>query len=112
MHGGLSYVLRAPYELKFSVDVFNILNQQEVLLYDQNYTFDAVQVIPGIKCNVQVAGTPNPIGKLQSACPDVAYLKTIDGRPATPNPNFGRPIANFSAYQTPLQVRFGLALAF
>jgi hypothetical protein len=112
VHGGLSYVLRGPYALKFSIDVFNLLNRQDVLLYDQNYTYDNVLVIQGIKCNVQAVGTPDPIGKLQRSCPDVAFLKTIDGKPVTPNPNFGKPFADTIAYQIPIQVRLGLALAF
>jgi hypothetical protein len=112
VRGAVSYVLRAPYELRFSIDVFNILNQQEALLYDQNYTFDQVQVIQGVKCNVQAVGTSNPIGKLQSSCPDVAFLKTINGLAVTPNANWGKPIASNLAYQVPVQVRFGLSLAF
>jgi glucose dehydrogenase len=112
VRGGLSYVLRAPYELKFSVDVLNLLNQQSVLLYDQNYTTDAVQPIQGIKCDVQAVGKSDPVAVLQSACPDLKYLKTIDGRLATVNANFGKPITATRGYQTPIQVRFGLALAF
>jgi len=112
IRGALSYVIRAPYEVKFSVDLFNALNQQAVLLYDQNYTTEAVQPIQKSGCNVNAVGSANPVQKLQSACPDVAYLKTTAGTPVVPNANWGRPLASIRSFQTPIQMRFGLALAF
>ncbi len=112
LRGALSWVFSAPYELRFSVDVFNILNQQTVLLYDQNYTFDQTQIIQNAGCKGDFVGTSNPIGKIQSACPDIRYLRTIDGRPVGVNPSWGRPAPTNLTYQTPIQLRFGLALAF
>jgi len=112
LKGAISYVISAPYEVKFSVDVFNILNKQEVLLYDQDYTFDPVHPIQRMGCKVDAVGTSDPAGKLQSSCPDVAFLKTVDGRRANVNPNWGKPAPTNLAFQIPIQVRFGLALAF
>jgi hypothetical protein len=112
LKGSLSYVIRAPYQVKFSVDVFNVLNRQEVLLYDQNYTFDTIQPIQAVSCKPGAVGKSNPIATLQGACPDVAFLKTVDGRPVTPNLNWGKPAASNLAFQTPIQLRFGLALSF
>jgi hypothetical protein len=112
LRGALSWVISAPYEVRFSVDVFNILNQQAVLLYDQNYTTDALQVIQKSGCKGDFVGTPDPVGMIQAACPDLRYLRTIDGRPLGVNPNWGKPLNSTLAYQTPIQLRFGLALAF
>ena len=108
----VSYVIEPPYEVKFSVDFFNVLNQQTVLLYDQNYTFDQLQVIQNAGCKGDFVGTSNPAGALQAACPSVSYLRTLDGRPIGVNPNWGKPAPTNLAYQTPIQVRFGLALSF
>jgi hypothetical protein len=112
LKGALSWVIEAPYEIRFSIDVFNILNQQAVLLYDQNYTFDSVYVIQNAGCKGDFVGTSDPIGKIQSACPDIKFLKTPDGRPVSVNPSFGKPAPTNLTYQTPIQLRFGLALAF
>jgi hypothetical protein len=112
LRGSVSYVISAPYEVRFSVDVFNLLNKQEVLLYDQNYTYDQVHPIQKTGCKVDAVGTSDPAGKLQSSCPDVAFLKTVGGTRANVNPNWGKPLASNLAYQIPIQVRFGLALAF
>jgi hypothetical protein len=111
VHGGLSYVLRTPYELKFSIDIFNLLNQQEVLFYDQNYTVDQVQPIQNIKCDVQAVGKANLIAPA-GGMPGSRLLEDDRRRPVTPNSNWGRPAVSSLTYQTPLQVRFGLALAF
>jgi len=112
LKGGLGYVLRAPYELKFSVDIFNVLNSQETLLYDQNYTLDFVQPIQGVSCKQGVVGKTDPVGALQASCPDVAFLKTIDGRPVVANANWGKALNSSRAFQTPIQMRLGLSLAF
>ena len=108
----LSWVFSAPYELRFSIDVFNILNTQTVLLYDQNYTFDQVQILQNAGCKGDFVGTSDPVGKIQAACPDMKFLKTIDGRPVGVNPSWGRPAPTNISFQTPIQLRFGLALAF
>lgn len=112
LRAALSWVFSAPYELRFSIDVFNVLNQQAVLLYDQNYTFDGMQIIQKAGCKGDFVGTSNPVAKLQSTCPDVLYLKTVDGRPIGVNPSWGKPAPTNISYQIPLQLRFGLALAF
>ncbi|HEU4382397.1 MAG TPA: hypothetical protein VFR85_02745, partial [Anaeromyxobacteraceae bacterium] len=108
----LSWVFSAPYELRFSFDVFNVLNQQAVLLYDQNYTFDGMQIIQNAGCKGDFVGTSDPIGNIQSACPDMRYLRTVDGRLVGVNPSWGKPAPTNITYQTPIQLRFGLALAF
>jgi hypothetical protein len=112
IRGALSWVFSAPYELRFSIDVFNILNQQEAVDYDQNYTFDQLQVVQRAGCKGDFVGTSDPVGKIQSACPDLNYLRTLDGRPIGVNPNWGKPNTHIYAYQIPIQLRFGLALAF
>ena len=121
LRGSLEYVIRAPYAVKFSLDVFNIFNQQEVQFVDQDWTFDDVLPIANGKCNDRDAvDSDNPIEAALADCPDLAYLKTTDGRPVTINPNFGRPQRgetpdrgyNEAAYQLPIAFRFGLALTF
>ena len=114
LRGSLSYVIRPPYALQFSVDVFNILNSQEARTTDENYTFDAVQPIAGINCDTSAAHSGDPVGQLKRDCPDVAYLKTVDGRPVTVNPNWGKAgtFANQPNFQFPLSLRFGVALSF
>lgn len=109
--GAVSYVIRPPVALAFRLDVFNVFNSQETLTYDQDYTFDAVHTIP-TSCANHAAGKANPIQALQSACPDVAYLKTIDGRNATLNPNWGKTDRATTAIQAPLSMRLSLALSF
>jgi hypothetical protein len=111
--GGLEYVIKAPYAVNFSVDIFNLFNSQEVVFYDEDYTFDSVAPISGINCDgADAAGTSNPIQTLHDACPAVAGLKTVDGRDVTVNPNWGRAGRFTTAFQAPLSVRFGLALTF
>ena len=110
--GRFEYTITPPYAVKVSVDVFNVLNSQDITAIDNNYTFDAVQPIGNVKCDVAAAGSSNPIGKLQSSCPQLAYLKTVDGRPVNVNPNWGRAVAATASYQAPLSLRIGLALTF
>jgi hypothetical protein len=106
------YTITPPYAVRLSVDVFNVLNSQEITAIDNNYTFDSVQPIANIKCDASAAGSKNPAAKLQSSCPDLQYLKTVDGRPVTVNPNYGRAVAATTSYQAPLSLRIGLALSF
>ncbi len=118
--GALEYALAPPYTLKMTVDVFNVLNQQTALRVDEVWTFDAVMPISGSCRSRSAAGAADPVAEALRDCPDLAYLRTLDGRPATINRNFGRPIrANAAlgfytppAYQLPLAVRVGLALTF
>jgi hypothetical protein len=91
--------------VRFSVDVQH-LNQQAVLLYEEPRRMRA-QVIN--RAAGDFVGTRS--GRDDSAaCPDLA-TQTIDGRPRV-NPNWGKPLNSTLAYQTPIQLRFGLALAF
>ena len=110
--GRLEYTITPPYAVKFSVDVFNVLNAQDVLTVDNNYTFDTVQPIANVKCDASAGGAKNPAAKLKADCPELAYLKTVDGRPVTVNPNFGRAAAATPSFQAPLTLRVGLALTF
>jgi hypothetical protein len=109
LRGALEYVMAPPYAIRFSVDVFNLLNTQEAVAVDQNYTFDNVQPIVGGQCSARnAASAKNPAAAALNDCPDLRYLRTTDGRPVTVNKNFGKP----TQYQAPLAFRFGLALAF
>ncbi|ACG71523.1 conserved hypothetical protein [Anaeromyxobacter sp. K] len=113
LRGALEYVIKPPYALKFTVDVFNVLNSEETILIDQDYTYDMTQPISGAKCSSQSAvGKANPVQALQSACPDLKYLKTIDGRNVTVNPNWGRPASGTASFMAPLSLRLGLSLSF
>ena len=112
LKGMLNYVIKAPYQIGFSVDVFNLFNSQQVRLIDEDYTFDDVQPISGLKCDANAVGGGSPVQKLQSACPQLKYLKTTDGRPVTVNSNWGRAATGTSSFQVPLYVRFGVALSF
>ncbi len=109
LKGQVQYTVKAPYAITFSVDIFNILNSQTATSVDENYTFDDVLPIQNGVChNKNGASKSNPLTGALADCPDLAYMRTSDGRPVTPNPNFGRA----TAYQLPLSVRFGLALSF
>jgi hypothetical protein len=103
--GRWEYTITPPY-------VFNVLNSQDVLAIDTNYTFDTVQAIPNLKCDSSAAGSSNPEARLRADCGQVAYLKTVEGRPASVNPNFGRAFGVTPSFQAPLSVRVGLALTF
>ena len=109
LRGGVEYVMTPPYALKFTVDFFNILNQQEAVNVDQNYTFDSVQPIVNGQCKSRNgAEGKSPLTTAVADCPDLKYLRTTDNRPVTLNTNFGRP----TLYGAPFSVRFGLALSF
>jgi hypothetical protein len=112
LRGGLEYIVKPPYAVHFSLDVFNLLNSQEIASLDENYTFNAVQPISGLKCTSSAAGSSNPVAQLQSDCPDIQFLKRNNGRIADVNPNWGRAAATTTAFQAPLSVRFGVALSF
>jgi hypothetical protein len=109
--GGVEYTIRPPFAVNFRVDVFNVFNSQEVLNYDEDYTFDSIAPV-NVSCDGSYAGKPNPGQELRNACPDVAFLKTVDGRPVTPNPNWGKAGRATTALQTPLSLRLSLALSF
>jgi hypothetical protein len=72
-----------------------------------------VAPINGLECsNKDSAGKSNPAAALAADCPDLAYLKTIDGRPVTVNPNWGKAARSNTAFQNPLSLRLSLALTF
>jgi hypothetical protein len=77
--------------LSASVDIFNLLNLQEITAIDEQYTLEDVLPIAN--------GTKDQL----------ANLHNIDnGGLAVKNPNF----QNATSYQAPLSVRFGLKLSF
>jgi hypothetical protein len=97
--------------LSASVDVFNALDAETVTTVDERWTRDDVGTlaVQGGQCLTRHgAEARNPIAGALRDCPDLAYVKTLDGRPATINKNFGRP----TAYQDPRSFRFGLELSF
>jgi hypothetical protein len=111
--GRFAYTITPPYALQLSVDVFNVLNSEEIVDIDENYTFDAVQPIVGAQCNNKDAvSASNPTAALAADCPQIGYMRTTDGRPVTVNPNFGRANNVSTAYQTPLYFRVGVGLTF
>ncbi len=122
LHGEYGYTVSAPYTVKFTIDVFNVLNAQSAQFVDQNYTLDAVQPMIGAQCGSKNAASKgDPLAAVLADCPDLKYLRgAFTGALATPNPNWGRPAAGpnvlrgFSApaYQLPIRFRFGLALTF
>jgi hypothetical protein len=111
--GMLEYVIRAPYALNFRVDLFNALNRKAIFEPDEDYTFDDVAPINGISCDSKDSvGKANPGDALRADCPDLAYLRTTDGRPVTVNPNWGKAARSATAFQTPLSLRLSLAFTF
>ena len=74
----------------FTLDVFNLINFQEVTSVDETYTRDDINPIVG--------------GGKSS----LAALQNLDGDPAAKNKNFGRP----TSYQAPRQFRFGIRTTF
>ena len=104
----VDYTLRAPWGLRFTVDAFNALDARSATALDEAYTNDLVGSISGAPCSGNPATDSNPSAAVTGACPDLAYLRTVDGRPVTVNRNWGRP----TAYQMPLYLRIGAALTF
>jgi hypothetical protein len=115
MKFGAAYTITPPYQVKFTVDIFNILNQQAVTYVDENWTFDSTQPAINGQCSKRNAvSSSNPIAAALVDCPDLAYMRTTGGRPVTINSNFGKPrdLGLVSGYQVPLSVRFGLEMSF
>jgi hypothetical protein len=109
LRGGLTYTISPPYMVKFTVDVFNVLNAQTATSVDNNWTFDSTQPIVNGQCSSRnAASKTDPVAGALADCPSLAYMRTTDGLPVTINSNFARP----TAYQLPLSVRFGLELSF
>jgi hypothetical protein len=92
LNGRISYrrQLSPKVNMEAFLDLFNILNQQEAVLTDDNYTYSWAGPI--------VNGTPE----------DLKYAKDISGAPIVKNPNFGQPLL----YQRPFNGRFGLRITF
>ncbi len=92
LDGHIGYRRRLPGGLRLDlyVDVFNALNQREVLAQDQEYTLSAVNPIVG--------------GDQR----DLPFLKDTSGAPAVRNPGFLAPLA----YQPPVSGRLGMRLSF
>ena len=67
------------------LDLFNIFNQQEAVLTDDNYTYSWAAPI--------VNGTPS----------DLKYAKDISGAPIAKNPNYGHALALPAPVQRPLR---------
>ncbi len=108
----VEYALTASNKLSLMVSVFNLFNTQEILGYDETWTFDTVQPILGATCRSKnSAGKADPIAAALADCPDLAYLKTTDGRPVTVNQNWGR-ASSTPSFQSPLTMRVGLQLTF
>ncbi|MCX4241616.1 TonB-dependent receptor [Paraliomyxa miuraensis] len=87
---GYRHQFNKDLALTVSMDVFNVLNLQQVIAVDETYTTGDVNPIPG--------GTMD----------DLDNLNDIYGDPVVKNPNFGKPIA----YQRPRTFRFGLRFEF
>jgi hypothetical protein len=106
-------VIKAPYAVNFSVDLFNVFNAKDAVEIDENYTYDSIAPITNFNCtNKNSAQAGNPITAVQADCPALNYLKTVDGRPVTVNPNWGKAALTTTAYQIPLAMRLGLSLTF
>ena len=111
--GAIGYVVRPPYAINFRVDVFNVFNSQEVREPDEDYTFDTVVPITKANCGSKnSAGSGNTVAALQNDCSAVKYLKTVEGRPVSPNPNWGKAAKTTTAFQDPLSLRLSLAVTF
>jgi hypothetical protein len=109
LKGGVTYTITPPYKVQFTVDVFNILNNQAAVSVDENWTLNSAQPIVNGQCSKRnAASSSNPIAAALADCPDLQFMKSTSGRSVTINSNFAKP----TAYQAPLSVRFGLELSF
>ncbi|HEY7372245.1 MAG TPA: carboxypeptidase regulatory-like domain-containing protein [Polyangia bacterium] len=92
LNGRIAYrrQLAPKVSLEAFIDLFNMLNEQAVLLTDDNYTYSWAGPI--------VNGTPS----------DLKYAKDVSGAPIVKNPNYGQPLL----YQKPFNGRFGMRLTF
>jgi len=90
LRGTANYKVSRDYALGFTLDMFNVTNNREVLTVDQNYTFDSVSPI----VNGTVADLPS--------------LRTITGATIVKNTNF----LNAASYQVPFSARLGAKLSF
>ncbi len=84
------YRLVRDYTVSFTLDLYNVTNNQQATAVDQNYTFNSVLPV--------INGKPA----------DLAYLRTGDGTPVQKNSNFLQP----TAFQLPFSARLGARLSF
>jgi hypothetical protein len=113
LRGNFEYQIKAPYAVRLTVDLFNVLNDQTAVQLDEQWTASAILPIQGSTCNAKnAAGKSDPISAARADCPDLKWLRTIDGRVPTVNANWGRPIASTAAFQAARSLRLGLALTF
>jgi hypothetical protein len=109
LKGGVTYTITPPYKVQFTVDIFNILNNQAATTVDENWTLNSAQPIINGQCSKRnAASSSNPIAAALADCPDLQFMKSTGGRSVTINSNFAKP----TAYQAPLSVRFGLEMSF
>jgi hypothetical protein len=105
----VEWTLARPYSLELGVDVFNLYNQQTALSVDERWTFSFAQPIAGTRCSGgNPAGGKDPIAGVLAACPELAYLKTLDGSPVAVNPNYGRA----RSFQQPRAWRLSVTMSF
>jgi hypothetical protein len=114
LRGQVQYTIKPPYAISFYASLFNVFNTKTGVIYDQNFTLDDVNPIQGANCK-DANAVDKGVNKLIAACPDLAYVRTYDGRKPTINTNWGRPFSstpNLSAFQIPLSLQLGVAMSF
>jgi hypothetical protein len=113
LRANVEYVIKVPYAVRFTADLFNVLNDQTAANYDNTWTSSSVNPIVNGQCKAKnAAGKADPIASALGDCPDLAYLRTRDGRLPVINPNWGRPAVATNAFQAARSLRLGLALTF
>jgi hypothetical protein len=90
LRGGANYKISKDYGLGFTLDLFNVTNNREVLTVDQNYTFDSVSPV--------VNGRPA----------DLPSLRNVQNQNVALNSNF----RNATSYQLPFSARLGAKVSF
>jgi outer membrane receptor protein involved in Fe transport len=109
LRGQIEVAMAGPYALRLKVDLYNALDARGATRVDQNYTFNYVQPISGLRCSkVDAPSNANPAAAVLAACPDLAFLKTLDGRPVTVNANYGQA----REFQAPLSARVSVEVTF
>jgi hypothetical protein len=109
LNGQVSYVIKPPYAVKFTIQVTNIFNKQTAVSVDEDWTYDSVPAIGSAGCSSHSAVSKgDKIGAALAQCPALGYLRTTDGLPATINTNWGQA----TSYTAPLGVRLGLQFTF
>jgi hypothetical protein len=105
----VEWTMARPYTLELGIDLFNVYDQQTVLTVDERWTDSTTQPIVGMRCSGgNHVGGKNPIAGVLAACPDLAYLKSVEGSPVTVRPNYGRA----KSFQPPRAWRLSAAISF